>query len=303
MRNDSEWHDCLLEAAHMQRPCNLCELFAAIIFHCNPSNPKQLWRDFQKDLSEDFMHHITQHHQRLQAALGPAALPPIEKPLSPHSQPMPASPVPAYPALLDSADLDAQALTEAEIEEYQTQVGNTALAHIHVLLIEMGLDCGLRAYPEILESFTGFDIDNFQPFMDQEINNNIESSDADDAMSNTMTNLPQNRLQNHIQESNTEQRHAYEIFLDAIRHSTHGNKLFFLDDPGGTGKSFVYNNIIAAGLLPARPEEKLEIIAIASSGIAALNLHGGHTAHSVFKIPLDIEDGDLCTCNIDVQMD
>ena len=55
--------------------------------------------------------------------------------------------------------------------------------------------------------------------------------------------------------------------------------MFFLDGPGGTGK-IEYSALLLAEI---RSEGRLAL-AVASSGIAALLLPGGRTAHSVFKI-------------------
>src|ERR1700710_936020 len=66
-------------------------------------------------------------------------------------------------------------------------------------------------------------------------------------------------------------------------------KIFFLDGPGGTGKTFVENvllNIIRA--------EGNIAIAVASSGIAATLLNGGRTAHSTLKIPISINKDSYC---------
>ena len=64
-----------------------------------------------------------------------------------------------------------------------------------------------------------------------------------------------------------------------------GNKggMLFLDAPGGTGKTFLINLILA------KPQSEGNIaLATASSGIAATLLTGGRTLHSTFKIPLDL---------------
>jgi ATP-dependent DNA helicase PIF1 len=66
---------------------------------------------------------------------------------------------------------------------------------------------------------------------------------------------------------------------------------FFVDDPAGTGKTFLYNILLANIRLHGDIA-----IAVASSGIAALLLNGGRTAHSRFKIPLKIDE--FSTCNI-----
>jgi len=55
----------------------------------------------------------------------------------------------------------------------------------------------------------------------------------------------------------------------------------FLDAPGGTGKAFLIN------LLLAQIKGKVAL-AVASSGIAATLLSGGRTAHSTFKLPLNV---------------
>jgi hypothetical protein len=61
------------------------------------------------------------------------------------------------------------------------------------------------------------------------------------------------------------------------------SKVFFLDAPGGTGKTFVFNTVLAH----YRSKGKI-CLALASSGIAAILLTGGRTGHSRFKIPLAV---------------
>ena len=74
---------------------------------------------------------------------------------------------------------------------------------------------------------------------------------------------------------------------------------FFIDAPGGYGKSFVSNLILAA----AR-SRGLIALAVASSGIAALLMDGGTTAHSRLKIPIPPEpDGFNSRCRLPAQHD
>lgn len=70
-------------------------------------------------------------------------------------------------------------------------------------------------------------------------------------------------------------------------------KLFFVEGPGGTGKTFLYNTILAK----FRSEGKIAI-AVATSGIAANLLVGGQTAHSIFRIPIKIYSDSTCNINI-----
>ncbi|CAB3241119.1 unnamed protein product [Arctia plantaginis] len=68
---------------------------------------------------------------------------------------------------------------------------------------------------------------------------------------------------------------------------------FFLDAPGGTGKTFLISLILAK----IRSQQKIAL-AVASSGIAATLLDGGRTAHSTFKLPLDVHNKPDAMCNI-----
>ncbi|KAL8616750.1 hypothetical protein ACOMHN_017787 [Nucella lapillus] len=70
-------------------------------------------------------------------------------------------------------------------------------------------------------------------------------------------------------------------------------QLFFLDAPGGTGKTFLINLVLAK----MWSEGKIAV-AVATSGIAATLLPGGRTAHSTFKLPLKINPEDTPVCNI-----
>jgi len=70
----------------------------------------------------------------------------------------------------------------------------------------------------------------------------------------------------------------------------------FLDAPGGTGKMFLIS------LLLAEIQSKNGIaLAVASSGIAANLLDRGRTAHSAFKLPLNIQNNPDAVCNIKKQ--
>jgi hypothetical protein len=66
-------------------------------------------------------------------------------------------------------------------------------------------------------------------------------------------------------------------------------KMFFIDGPGGTGKTYCIN-----ALLNVVRRNNNTAIAVTSSGTAALLLKGGRTAHSTFKIPLDISLSTMC---------
>ena len=84
-------------------------------------------------------------------------------------------------------------------------------------------------------------------------------------------------------------RGALHVMLRLPCLSTQGAS-FFIDGPGGTGKTFLYDTLLAH----VRGNGGIAL-AVASSGIAALLLEGGRTAHSRFKIPVNGLDA-LSTC-------
>ena len=90
---------------------------------------------------------------------------------------------------------------------------------------------------------------------------------------------------------NNDQRHAFNKIL-ASTYAQVG-KIFFLHGSGGTGKTFVYTT-----LCHRIRADNLIVLCVASSGIAALLLPGGHTAHSTFHIPI-ISLCEDSTCQIE----
>ena len=90
---------------------------------------------------------------------------------------------------------------------------------------------------------------------------------------------------------NKEQTHAYHSIINHIYQINCNNNLFFIDCPGGTGKTYLYNTLLS----PVRRNGDIAL-AVALSGIAALLLVGGRTAHSRLKIPIKLDE--LTVCNI-----
>ncbi|CAB1104684.1 unnamed protein product [Ectocarpus sp. CCAP 1310/34] len=85
------------------------------------------------------------------------------------------------------------------------------------------------------------------------------------------------------------QRVVYNAVVDAVRNNQ--PQPFMIDAPAGTGKSHT-EKVIAARLR----EGFTAVLIVASTGIAALQLPGGWTAHSMFKLPLNekLVDGAFC---------
>ncbi|CAH9131157.1 unnamed protein product, partial [Cuscuta epithymum] len=76
---------------------------------------------------------------------------------------------------------------------------------------------------------------------------------------------------------NNNQLAVYEKVIAAVENDT--GETFFVYGHGGTGKTFLYGMISAK----LRSNRKI-VLNVASSGIAALLLPGGRTAHSRFEI-------------------
>ena len=90
-----------------------------------------------------------------------------------------------------------------------------------------------------------------------------------------------------------DQRIVFDSCKASVEKKDSGGCMVFLDSPGGTGKTFVINLILAT----IRAAGKI-VLATASSGIAATLLAGGRTLHSTFKIPLNTHIDNTAMCGI-----
>lgn len=92
----------------------------------------------------------------------------------------------------------------------------------------------------------------------------------------------------NIAKMNGEQAEAFNTIKTAIYENN--PQMFFLHGPAGTGKTFTYKT-----LCYALHGDKKIVLRVASSGIAALLLPNGRTAHSTFKIPIEMFEGKGCS--------
>ncbi|XP_056685527.1 uncharacterized protein [Spinacia oleracea] len=86
---------------------------------------------------------------------------------------------------------------------------------------------------------------------------------------------------------NPAQQEAFNCIIDHVKQKRPG--AFFIDGPGGTGKTFLYNALYAEVRLMGEI-----VLPTATSRIAAANIPSGRTAHSRFKIPIDTEASLAC---------
>ena len=87
---------------------------------------------------------------------------------------------------------------------------------------------------------------------------------------------------------NVEQLNIFNQILQSCDNKIGG--VFFVNGSGGTGKGYLWRTLC----YKLRSKQKI-VLTVASSGIAALRLPGGCTAHSRFKIPLQLFDDSCCT--------
>nr|XP_027108613.1 uncharacterized protein LOC113728257 [Coffea arabica] len=82
-----------------------------------------------------------------------------------------------------------------------------------------------------------------------------------------------------IEQLNADQKKVFDIIINTVFIEKKG--AFFIDGPGGTGKTFLYRALLAE----IRSKRHIAL-ATTSCGVAASILLGGRTAHSRFKIPI-----------------
>lgn len=92
-----------------------------------------------------------------------------------------------------------------------------------------------------------------------------------------------------------EQREIYEQIIEAVDSNSGG--VFFVNGFGGTSKTYLWKTL--STYIRSRGEIVLNV---ASSGMAALLLDGGRTAHSRFSIPLQVNETSTCSISVDSEL-
>nr|XP_027108929.1 uncharacterized protein LOC113728764 [Coffea arabica] len=201
--SDKSQQQCLEEAAMYHMPYTLRRLFATLLVHFPPSNPRYLWEQFEEPLSKDISR-----------------------------------------------------TPQVSVDQIRFQV----LYQINQFLQSMGKDINEYA---LVPNIMNFD----------SLNNNTR-----DIIAETRISVPEQDLL-AIEQLNADQKKVFDIIINAVFVEKKG--AFFIDGPGGTGKTFLYRALLAE----IRSKGHIAL-ATASCGVAASILPGGRTAHSRFKIPI-----------------
>ncbi|ONM25571.1 hypothetical protein ZEAMMB73_Zm00001d007023 [Zea mays] len=165
---------------------------------------------------------------------------------------------------LDSMSEDYHRSTQSK-----THVQQMVLIDIRNILQSMGKDIKTFPLPAIIDKYDDSHGTDREIYEEE----SIEPTAEDVAMKETL---------------NEEQRSAYDKIISVV--DTNNGGVFFVDGPGGTGKTYLYKALLAA----LRSQDKIAV-ATATSGVAASILPGGRTGHSRFKIPFTIDDGVVCS--------
>lgn len=115
-----------------------------------------------------------------------------------------------------------------------------------------------------------------------------------DSESNQQDTLPLSIQHDLIDSANQEQRDIISTIMKCVSlENTSVPNAYFIDGPGGTGKTFVYKCLINS-----RIEMGYDVIPVAWTGIAAMLLPGGRTVHSRFRLPLILTDTSVSSLKV-----
>ncbi|PWZ58794.1 ATP-dependent DNA helicase PIF1 [Zea mays] len=176
---------------------------------------------------------------------------------------------PSDVAVLWRKHLDAMSEDYQRRSQSKTHVEQMVLIDIRNMLQSMGKDIQTFPLPPIIDAYDDA-IGTAREVYEEE---SIELASTDMALKDSL---------------NEEQWVAYDKIMSVV--NTNQGGLFFVDGPGGTGKTYLYRVLLAT----LRSQGKIAV-ATATSGVAASIMPGGRTAHSRFKIPLTIDDGAVCS--------
>ncbi len=99
-------------------------------------------------------------------------------------------------------------------------------------------------------------------------------------------------------QNNPQQKAIFEELRGLIDSGTEQDKAYFIDGPGGTGKTTLFNALLSyVRSLPADQTsgDRPIAVACAASGIAAILLAGGRTSHNRFGLGINIDENTSCT--------
>jgi hypothetical protein len=144
-----------------------------------------------------------------------------------------------------------------------------ALHHIQSILEQNGMSC------------TDFDLPDLDPTLLEHDNQDYDRA------------VEEQQAQAQIEMLNDEQGALVDRVLQDLAEIRRGEpdkcRAYFLDGPGGSGKTMCYNTLIS--YFRGHGET---VASSAWTGIAGTLLKGGRTVHNLFKLPVPIVDTSVC---------
>ena len=257
LQSEKEWIHCMEDfASVITNTQKLRELFVTILCHNNPHNVKTLWDRFKEELSDDFKYKRTE---------------------------------------FEYIKLQMQNNNVEVKEGEHSKQFNTLSDHF----IQDDFDRALYAISDILQT-KEHKVTLESLLLPLPIKLRIEIPDFNYIIhaSNEDFTTPQqhmNDFEQSFQDMNNDQQNIIKELQESLKHidDIHYPKCYFIDAPGGTGKTFVLNSFKSycdANLIPN--------IVTAYSGAAANLLKKGRTCHSQFKLPLNQDTRECNTGNL-----
>ncbi|XP_065323555.1 ATP-dependent DNA helicase pif1-like, partial [Gordionus sp. m RMFG-2023] len=96
-----------------------------------------------------------------------------------------------------------------------------------------------------------------------------------------------------ISKLNRLQKYAFDLIIQAIELENIPERYFFVDGPGGSGKTYLYNTLMCY----IRAKNQI-VLPFATTGISSILLKGGRTIHSGFKLPVPISETSISHMNL-----
>lgn len=254
LADDQEWIKCMDEAVEvLTSAIKLRILFVLILVNNSPQSPLALWTKFKEALCSDF------RYDRIRLS-------------STHSAVTTSS---SSSASSSHVDEDTSTLPE-DINLCLWELQNT------IKRLTNGTkslsDFGLPEPTEVVSTATGLFTSTRNIFDRSKFRSDIE----------------RNIVARNRELMNIDQLTIFDSIAERCKSSeSTGQRCFFIDAPGGTGKTFLLNTLISFLL-----SENIQFVSSAYSGIAATLLKAGRTAHSTFKLPVTKGAGCPIQCNV-----
>lgn len=155
-----------------------------------------------------------------------------------------------------------------------------ALALIERLLANNGKQCRDFGLPQPVNSITNDIERSLDEFFFPQLGNLARDDEPDETVDTSA--FENARLTD-------DQRNAYKLIHDALlsdKNDARVDRLFFVSGDGGTGKTFLYNFTIHNTRRMGK-----KVLTTASTGMAGTLLFGGMTAHSAFRLGINVIPG------------